>query len=116
MYHSDITVRDNGGVSEIWNIAITEYILVALFHFLVAAHSGVVEVVCLHPRAGGNVRGIIFPLPSGSRRGVDDIALLKIIHGNSFNHVASLMPKAGHLRFIGPGSSQPNVDAGISSV
>lgn len=88
---TDLVLRDDGGAPAIWKVAITEYVVIALLSFLAAARDGAVGVACIDRRMGSNGQGALVLLPSCVRREVDDIGLLEIIRGSTFDPVTSVI-------------------------
>lgn len=65
---SDTVLWDGSGALAVRPIAITEYVKVALFCSLGAAHDSAVGVFCIDPG------GILISLPSGVHHEVNDIS------------------------------------------
>lgn len=81
-YYSDVILWDNSGALAIWNISITDYVVVALLRSLAGACGGAVGDACPNSRMGGNGRGVLVQLPSVVCHEDYDIDVPQIICGN----------------------------------
>lgn len=90
VYYSGVILGDVGGALAIFNIAVTEYVVMALLCLLTPVCDGAVGVACMSSRMGGSGRGVFRPLPSGTHRKFDDIGLLEILCSGGFYLVGSL--------------------------
>lgn len=77
----DVFPQHDGGAPAIWLIEITEYVVISLLRVFVAAHDGTVGFACIDPRMCSNGGNVLVPLPSGTRRQVDDINFFEILLG-----------------------------------
>lgn len=77
-YSSDVVLRCDVGAPAILCIAITEYVIIAVLLFLVAAHDSPISVLCVDSWMAGNGRGVLVSQPSGIRGKFDDIGFSKI--------------------------------------